>query len=295
MTPLISKKAVNELQEYFVSTKLRTIEQEFDAAGIDRDEEFVPQTSGQRRALFQQYLHTLDLDKPRDVRKLLSVFASVLSELEVSKENPDAFNHEQAVRTFDLLSRLLARDGYQYRDGQVTTVGRAAALDDLQEAISPLDLPHLQQQIERMRASTDTDPWLAIGTAKELVETTCKTILRERSATLPGRPEIPELIKATRESLQLLPDQVPNAAKGADTIRRLLSNLGTIAQNLAELRRDYGTGHGQDGRATGLDARHARLAVNSAVTLVTFLIETHRVRDHLEAAQLPSARAQPSE
>ncbi len=156
--------------------------------------------------------------------------------------------------------------------------GRATNLDELQDAISPLDLPHLQQQIERMREAADADPWLAIGTAEELVETTCKTILRVRAVIVSSKPEMPELLKGTRESLQLMPDQVPGAGKGADTIKRLLSNLGTIAQNLAELRQNYGTGHGQDGRAKGLDPRHARLAVNSAVSLVTFLIETHQAK-----------------
>ena len=293
MSSLISRKVINELQEYFVGTTLRTIEQEFEAEGIRCDSAFSPNTGGQRRTLFQQYMHTVDLGKPRDVRKLLNVFANVLSELEAAKSDPKAPNHDYASRTFDLLCRLLKRDGYLYMEGRVTAPGRATSLDELQDAVSPLDLPHLQRQIERMREATDADPWLAIGTAKELVETTCKTILRERAASLPGKPEIPELLKATRESLQLLPDQIPNAAKGAETIKRLLSNLGTIAQNLAELRRNYGTGHGQDGRAKGLDPRHARLAVNSAVTLVTFLIETHLVRDHLKSAALPSAAPHP--
>jgi len=276
MNPLVSKKAVYELQEYFVGTTLRTIEQECDAVDIRWDATFSPTVGGARRTRFQQYMHTLDLTKPKDVRKVLNLFANVLSELEAAKSTPDAFNHDYAVKTFDLLCRLLQRDGYHYEKGQVSTATRDTAIDELQDAISPLDAPHLREQIERMRAAADDDPSLAIGTAKELVETVCKTILRERSIPTSANPEIPELIKATREALRLMPDQIPANAKAADTIRRLLSNLGTIAQNLAEIRRDYGTGHGRDGKAKGLEPRHARLAVNSAVALVTFLIETHQ-------------------
>ncbi|MGA2539470.1 MAG: abortive infection family protein, partial [Terracidiphilus sp.] len=279
MKPLISKKAIYELQEHFVGTTLRTIEQECDAVDIRHDASFSPAVGGQRRTLFQQYMHSLDLTKPKDVRKLLNLFASILSELEAAKSTTDAFNHDYAVKTFDLLCRLLQRDGYRYENGQISAAGRETALDELQDAISPLDAPHLQEQIDRMRAAADDDPSLAIGTAKELVETVCKTILRERSVSTSASPEIPELIKATREALHLMPDQIPANAKAADTIRRLLSNLGTIAQNLAEIRRDYGTGHGRDGKAKGLEPRHARLAVNSAVALVTFLIETHQGRD----------------
>lgn len=284
MDSLISKKAIYELQEYFVGTTLRTIEQELDAAGITCNEAFQPKVSGQRRKLFQQYLCTVDLIKPREVRKVLDVFGNVLVHLEATLANKDATDKEKAQQSFTTLCKILQRDGYEYHDGMVVSAGRGIGLEELQDKISPLELPHLQQQIERLRKAADEDSWLAIGTAKELIETTCKTILRERSVEVAGKPEMPELLKATREALQLLPSNVPNAAKGADTIRRLLSNLGTIAQNLAELRRDYGTGHGQDGRVTGLHARHARLAVNSAVTLVTFLIETHMAKGRLSDA-----------
>lgn len=75
--------------------------------------------------------------------------------------------------------------------------------------------------------------------------------------------------------LNLVPETVPEAARGADMIKRLLSNLGTIGNGLAELRNLYGTGHGKHGSATGLSARHAKLAVGADSTLVVFLFETH--------------------
>ncbi|HMO12445.1 MAG TPA: abortive infection family protein, partial [Actinotalea sp.] len=250
-SPLIGKKAVNELQEYFVSTTLRKIEMDFDAAGIARDDQYQPNVSGQRRALVQQYLKTLDLNKPRDARRLLRVFEGVLAELDVARQNREAYDQKEAERVFVLLCRLLKHDGYRYEDGHIIAERQVRGLEDLQHAVGPLDLPHLLQQIDRMRDAADDDPWLAIGTAKELVETVCKTILRERSVEPSGRPEMPELLKLTRDSLRLLPEHIDGGAKAADTIKRLLSNLGTIAQNLAELRRDYGTGHGHDGRARG--------------------------------------------
>jgi hypothetical protein len=134
---------------------------------------------------------------------------------------------------------------------------------------------HLAEQIRRMEASVETDPSLAIGTAKELIETCCKTILAERRGSVPGTPDIPTLTKATLKELKLVPEGVPNAARGAETIKRVLSNLSTIGQGLAELRSLYGTGHGQHGSASGLTARHAKLAVGAAATLTVFLFETH--------------------
>jgi hypothetical protein len=125
----------------------------------------------------------------------------------------------------------------------------------------------MQEQINRMTASIDSDPALAIGSAKELIETCCKTILAERRKPAKGSEDVLELVKAARAELKLLPDNVPNAAKGAETIKRLLSNLATVAQGLAELRGLYGTGHGRDGKAKGVKPRHARLAVFAASPL----------------------------
>ncbi len=149
------------------------------------------------------------------------------------------------------------------------------SLDDLRQKAQSLSANHHAEQIQRMKDSVETDPSLAIGTAKELIETCCKTILAERGMELSGTPDIPSLTKATLKALNLVPEGVPHSAKGADIIKRLLSNLSTVGHGLAELRGLYGTGHGQHGATAGLSSRHAKLAVGAASTLAVFLFETH--------------------
>lgn len=151
-----------------------------------------------------------------------------------------------------------------------------APLTPLKQHAQKLDAPHLAKAIHRMEKHIDSDPALAIGSAKELIETCCKEILHERGEPVPENDDIPKLTKATLKALNLIPDGVPNQARGADVIRRLLSNLATIGGSLAELRNLYGTGHGRHGKAGGLKPRHAKLAVGAAATLATFLLETHR-------------------
>lgn len=116
---------------------------------------------------------------------------------------------------------------------------------------------------------------MAIGTAKELVETVCKTILEERSLKIEGTVDLPKLVKATAKELKLTPDDIPEEAKAAENIKRILSNLAAITNGVAELRNSYGTGHGKAARVKGLKSRHAKLAVGVASTLAIFLIETH--------------------
>ena len=112
------------------------------------------------------------------------------------------------------------------------------------EQAKVLNAKHLAEQIRRMESSIEADPSLAIGTAKELIETCCKTILAERGKPVVGTPDVSTLTKDTLKELKLIPEGIPDTARGADVIKRLLSNLGMIGNGLAELRGLYGTGHG---------------------------------------------------
>lgn len=269
---LISKKTRGEFREYFVDTTLREIQMEFDAADVPFDANYNPPTSGARRSLVEQYYHAVDWTKWKDVRKILTVYENVLSNLEGFSEN------EWANKKFRSLRNWIERDGYKYNSGRLVPVGKNQTLEDISLTTSHLDMPELHRQIERMKSAVEDDPGLAIGTAKEVVETTCKTILEERGIQFEENADIAQLVKETRKSLGLIPDTIPNSAKGAEIIRRLLSNLGNIAQGLGELRNLYGTGHGKHGRSKGLNPRHARLAVGAAATLTLFLFETHQER-----------------
>lgn len=108
-------------------------------------------------------------------------------------------------------------------------------LVSLKTTAAVFDAKYLADQIRRMEQSIDSDPALAIGTAKELVETCCKTILAERGKPVTGTPDIPALTKDILKELKLVPDVVPDSARGSDVLKRLLQNLGTIGNNLAEL------------------------------------------------------------
>lgn len=147
-----------------------------------------------------------------------------------------------------------------------------------QEAAQVLDAGWMEKEIERLEDAVERDPALAIGTAKDLVESCCKTLLNELGKPPGKSDDIPKLTKALLRELKLVPEGIPDAARGARVIRVILSNFGSITQNLATLRSLYGSGHGRDGKHRGLEPRHARLAVAAAVTFVNFATDTYRRR-----------------
>jgi hypothetical protein len=269
---LISKKTRYEFREHLVGWTLREIEMEFDSADIRWDSEYVPQCGGQRRSLVEQYYHTVDFSDWTDVERVLRVFAAII----------DSLPEDDPVRA--RLLKHLRRDGFEYEDGRLGPQSGLGALAQLKTTAAEFDAVQLHQQIERIERSLDSDPALAVGSAKELVETCCRTILTAHGEVSPGNQDVTKLVKATMKHLQLLPEGVPDAAKGAETIRRMLSNLATLVQGLAELRNLYGSGHGKDGRARGLQPRHARLASGAATTLAVFLFDTYTLRRPNQAA-----------
>ena len=56
---------------------------------------------------------------------------------------------------------------------------RCPSLTDLKQHAKVFNANQFVEQIGRLGSSVEADPSLAIGTAKELIETCCKTILAE--------------------------------------------------------------------------------------------------------------------
>lgn len=140
------------------------------------------------------------------------------------------------------------------------------------------NVEYLCRQINRIEASISNDPDLAIGTSKELVETCCKTILQEQGISVDRNWDLSKIVKETYKQLKITPEDITETVKAADIIKRLLSNLATITQGIAELRNLYGTGHGKTASSKGLNSRHAKLAAGAATTLAIFLFETYESR-----------------
>lgn len=195
----------------------------------------------------------------------------------------------EAERLHQLYNEYLRNDGFGLVERGKISGRPTYTARDIGAAVVPvistakgisfvLDRNYVFQQITRMEAAIEPNPDLAIGTAKELVETCCRTILEERGNSAHHNLEVPQLVKLTCKELQLTPDDIADSAAAADIIKRLLSNLATITQGVAELRNKYGTGHGKAANAKGLQPRHAKLAVGAASTLAIFLVETHEAR-----------------
>jgi len=256
----------------------------FDAADVVCNLDYVPPSniSGERRTLVEQYYATIQWESPVDILKVLNVFGAFLSHLdEQSKNEARPIENRAAIASkFRSLTGSANREGYAYADGRLSAAGALGHhLRGIKEIAVKLDAKGLLTQAKRLESKGDGDPELSIGTAKEMIESACKIILSERGKPVDGNPDIPTLTKATLKELRLVPEGIQDATRGSDIIKSLLRSLGSIGNDLAQLRGLYGTGHGRSGREGGLTGRHAKLAVHAAATFATFLLETHLERE----------------
>jgi hypothetical protein len=281
---IISLKTRKEFREWMTEWVLRQIDEEFQNAGLHVKPGYEPEIGGQRRALVEQYYAAIDFTCWEDVRRLLTVYETVLDRAERLPEQ------------YAKLLKLLERDGFTVENHRIVPKGGRLALAGIGALADVCDAGYIRTQLARIEGSVDADPSLAIGSAKELIETCCKTVLTERSIPVDANWDLPQLVKATIKELKLTPEDIPepkqdspSARKAVDAMKVMLMNLAAIAGKMAELRNAVGTGHGPDGKTRGPKPRHARLAVNATAALVMFLFETHLAR--IQEATAPDKEA----
>ena len=143
---------------------------------------------------------------------------------------------------------------------------------ELQEKFSS---EYLSKQIDLMLKMQVENPTDAIGKAKELIESCCKTILDNKNVSWDKNWDMSKLTGETLNLLNLTPKTIPDTDPVSENIKAVLGNLRGITTKLAEIRNPYGSGHGKSASFTGLEIRHAKLAVGCSITFVTFLWDTY--------------------
>jgi hypothetical protein len=133
---LISKKTRIEFREFLVGWTLREISDEFDAADIVPDKDFVPDVNGQRRSLVEQYYHALNFTCPADVQKLVKAYENILTSAMnkaagfESGDYPDPSRAKQLRQAVNSLSAWLKKDGYAFENGAIAPIDTVVKQQD---------------------------------------------------------------------------------------------------------------------------------------------------------------------
>ncbi|MHA7862083.1 hypothetical protein ACX1DX_12015 [Tessaracoccus sp. Y36] len=165
------------LLDYLTDVPARQIEALFEDNGISLGP---PQDSGDdtsvRRGLVRQYLAGVDLTSIEDRAKLTTVLSDVMQEIGLRSKSGDSYYDLQPVR--DKWSTTLTQAGFDVGKWSyaVTDPGAGRNAPSLSAAaLSALDDPSaILDHLNRLSDTADSDPRLAVSTAKALIESTAK-------------------------------------------------------------------------------------------------------------------------
>src|SRR5579875_485914 len=126
---------------------------------------------------------------------------------------------------------------------------------------------HIEEQVKAIELAVVQNTGFAFDLAKTLIESACKTILRERHRLFDKDDDLPKLFKMVRQVVPLLPASLrddPGARKRLEQTLNGLSNAFGFAS------------HGSDSPRPAMEAIHATLAAQAADAIVGFLYSVHR-------------------
>ena len=143
-----------------------------------------------------------------------------------------------------------------------------------------LNQEYVNKQIRLMNNSIESNPHLALGISKELIETCSKHILNKKNIEINKDWDIVRLIKETNKQINLMPFEVDNVDLAKSSIAKILGGFSNIVHGITELRNSYGTGHGHLPEFKTLDVIYIKLAVSASSELAIFylsLVEMQKV------------------
>jgi hypothetical protein len=142
----------------------------------------------------------------------------------------------------------------------------------LAEAEEVVDVIDIARYSDRIRGALPGDPSLAVGTTKDLLEATMRTILSRRGVPDVEGLSFPDL--ATRCFADLgLAGTAPPANPRERAVRKIASSAKTMITTINELRNAGGAGHGRVVDAElPLQAADGSLVASSGLVLAAWLI-----------------------
>lgn len=167
------------------------------------------------------------------------------------------------------IEELLARNGLSYRMGGVITQGGMAPSKTLSELIRGRDFPSIHREFDRALESVQAKPREAVSAAANILESIFKTYIEDNGLTMPDKRDLQPVFKVVRAHLGLDPSSIEDS-----DLQRIITGLFAVVDGIGALRTHASSAHSEGRKGYRLEPRHARLAVNGAHTVATFVMET---------------------
>lgn len=239
---------------------------------------------GSKPVKAQSWLRITNKEHPEPLAVLGRILAHYLEAPEVASDYVYAewgTEPEWSVKKRETVRKIeacLARYGLQYRIGGYVTDGGLAPSKTLRELIHGRDIPAIHREFERALESVEAKPRDAVSAAANILESVFKVYIEDNNLTMPDKQDLQPVFKVVRQDLGLDPSSVED-----QDLQRIISGLFSVVDGIGALRTHASSAHSEGRKGYKLEPRHARLAVNSAHTAVTFILETWDKRAAVKA------------
>lgn len=265
-----SKKVTHLLLDELTGWTVREIDGLFEGNEIALGEAEPNPDVSVRRHQVRAYLASLRLETSATDRvKLTGVLTDVLQQI-ARRTEEDPLVPRLAQQRWE---QTLAAEGFSI-DPETHAVtapgeGQGTASHDSLSAVT--DHVAIHDHLVRLSRTVDTDPRLAVSTAKALIESTAKIVLTERGQPYSRAEKIPALVSQAQAALGLSPRGVSDEEPA---LRKVLQSLVALTQGVTEIRNQVGVDHGTEEVPGWIRPRHARLVVGAAQVWCQLMLET---------------------
>ncbi len=178
--------------------------------------------------------------------------------------------HQQWVERKGRVERALASHGLTYKTGgRVIQTMASTPTVSVRQALKRLDLETVNIEFERALNTVESDPGSAITAGCALLEALFREYIAANGLEEPAKLSLKPLWAIVQKNLGLSPKNQVD-----EDIQRILSGMTSVTDGIASMRTHGGSAHGGGRFRYSMKPRHARLLVNSAHTLATFVLET---------------------
>lgn len=183
-----------------------------------------------------------------------------------------------ATKDIARIKKILENNNLMYMQGGRITEGLSTPTQTLSDIIRGRDLQSIEIEFDRALENVTKDPGEAVLAASNILESLCQTYIEDEVPDLmPKKKDIQGVWAVVKDQLGLEPRSLED-----NDLKAILGGLSAIVTGIGSLRTHASASHGKGRTRYNLEPRHARLAIHSAHTLVSFIIETW---DKRKAAQ----------
>jgi hypothetical protein len=205
----------------------------------------------------------------------LAVLGKLLEEVLEVPPADDDYSREQYEESRTEITAALKSIGLMYLEGGRIIDNRSSIGSvSLSKALESGSFDEMHIEFERANGEVESDPGQALTAACSLLEALFKACIEANGESLPSKQTVKPLWTCVQKILSLDPKD-----QDEDDLKRILSGLISVVDGLGSLRTHRGSAHGGGKLRYNVYPRHARLAIGSAHTLASFVIETWMSRD----------------